>query len=530
MPNWFNRVQKLPHVQRSVYHYKPDYKTSSNIGTLVPTLVEECLPSDKVLDFKVSAYVRFAPLMFPLMHRIKMNTHNFFVPTRIILGDDLYEKFLNNQVDLVPAYCSVAVEPIEANPFIETIFDFLGYDIYGASVQTIGEDPDYKDLYTLTLDNPIPYIGYYMIVRDWFLDSQLQADWIQQVDDLVEGYRAAVAAGTSFKLWDYDDLPDFLDVPFQVNYNKDYFNTARPAPQLGSDMYVLNRPLEVSSPGVSFGAVQSKVIDGQNVLITTSGVGDSVKLTEETSIRDLWRKEALQMWEQHGNSFGSRVREQLAAHYGVIISDKRLQIPQWCGSSHSYVQISEVIQNSATIEGESPLGAFAGKGSGVTTGYEHGYFCEEHGFYICLFSLVPDNGYTRGEQRFYLKKNIFDFAFPEFNNVGWQEIYNAELYKQGGLDAEDNMKAFGYQPRYSEYRHHASIATGAFRTPALLGWHLNRNFESLPVLNEFFPQIDKDAQTRVFNYDGTGACFLDIEHDYHMSRPISQEPDSFHIY
>lgn len=128
------------------------------------------------------------------------------------------------------------------------------------------------------------------------------------------------------------------------------------------------------------------------------------------------------------------------------------------------------------------------------------------------------------------KTNIFDFASPEFNNIGWQEIYNGEIFMSG--NSSTDKSAFGYQPRYSEYRSHPSRAVADFRTDEFLGWHLNRNFDSLPPLNSNFLKVADT--TRIFSTDNpygiTNPCYLDVFNHVYMSRPISYEPDSMHIY
>ncbi|CAJ0592171.1 unnamed protein product [Cylicocyclus nassatus] len=111
--------------------------------------------------------------------------------------------------------------------------------------------------------------------------------------------------------------------------------------------------------------------------------------------------------------------------------------------SSSYTQISEVLSNSnaTDVQGNSGLGDFAGK----------------------------DNGYCRGMQRSFFKKNIFDFASPEFNNIGWQDVLNGELFCDGFNDKEEYSN-LGYNTDYkSGYNLSAAPDTSRQRYQELQG-------------------------------------------------------------
>lgn len=532
MPNWFNRPLKLPKVKHSVLDLSNDYKTSMRIGKLVPVYLEEMLPSDKFVTNKTEVFLRLAPMVFPLMHKIKIKTNDFFVPFRIVLGDDLYRSWLNGSIDIIPIQFSWNVAtPEDPNPFVNSILDYLGCDILSA----IKEEVSGEYYWTFTLINPLPYLSYFTIVRDWYLDSQIETSLIDQVNHIIDEYRDFINLGRG--IYYINNVNGLLTDTFTVSYTKDYFNTARPQPQLGSEMRVLNSSRTdafvnyatvpggtITSGNASFD-IEGNIKDADANNVTIYGFSN----TDQTTIRDLWKKEQLQRYADAGNSFGTRIREQLAAHFGVIISDKRLEIPAYCGGSTSYVNISDVMQNSAT-ETDSPLGSYAGAGKGFSMSQNKRYFCEEHGYYFTLLSLIPDNGYCRGQQRTFFKKNIFDFASPEFNNVGWQDIFKGELFTSN--NSEVDIQTWAYQPRYSEYRSHPSRCTGDFRQSSLLAWHLNRNFGSLPPLNSNFLKVS-DTE-RIFNYEDVdesfSPVFVDVYNHIQVSRPISYEPDSMHLY
>lgn len=525
MPNWFNRKLTLPTVKHSTHDLSHNFKTSMNLGQLVPTNVVEMLPSDKILKNEQDVLVRLAPMYYALMHRIKIHTSNFFTPYRIIMGDELYEDWLNNKIDLVPLQINVYLGNQEhtiqtPNPFINSIYDYLGIPPSIAKVERGGTE----DRWYMTISNPLPIFAYLAIIRDWYLDSNIEQSQIDLIDGKILGYRDCLEEQIQC-VWQGNSTTS--NAIFQVAYSKDYFNTARPQPELGSEMYVLNRPISVERTGLLPSTREYVALTSEGNLATVENL--SKPLCENTTIKDLWKKEMLQHYYQIDNKFGTRIREKLAGHFGVEISDKRIMIPRYCGGSSSTVKIQEVIQTSSTTD-SSALGFSAGRGVDYSRNRCHSYFCEEHGVFMSLISLIPENGYCNGMDRFWFKKNIYDFASPEFNNIGWQDVLNGEIFADGSVS--DNY-TFGYQPRYSEYRSQVSRVAGAFRNTEYLRWHLDRNFASLPPLNSSFLRV---ADTnRIFNYDGeetinTENAFVDVYNKFSVSRPISYEPDSIHIY
>lgn len=519
MPNWFNRKLTLPSVKHSVFDLSNDFKTSFKIGQLMPLYLEECLPSDKFLNLRTDCLIRFAPLYTALLHRVQVHTNTFFTPFRIILGDECYENWMNNKVDLPKLNLQYSSTTEIENPFKSSIVDYLGYD--PALAYKIHDTENWQ----IELYNPLPFFTYLAIVRDWYLDSNIQRQYMDALDYCFRGYQAAMLTQSASYTWNLQSFPPIFDneCTFQCSVNKDYFSTARPQPELGTEMFVLNRPLTaqpISPTSALYGTP-----DGT---IKTAG---GTPISDSTTIKDLWKKEMLQHYYQIDNKFGSRIREKIAGHFGVEISDKRIMIPRFVSGNTSSVNISEVIQTSSTVATVSAQGNLAGKASNFTRGKKVKFFCEEHGYMLTLVSLIPDNGYCQGMPRTLFKQNMFDFASPEFNNIGWQEIYNGEIFCNPsglGLKAE-----WGYQPRYSEYRSHPSRCAGVFRDSNYLKWHLNRSFASLPPLNSDFLKVPDCS--RVFNFTRTEDssapyCFIDAYTESIMSRPISAEPDSIHIY
>lgn len=530
MGNWYNRPLKVTKKPHAVFDLSNDYKSSFNFGRLIPPYVEECPPATKFLNLKSEVFLRFAPLVFPIMHRCRVRTNYFAVPFRLILGDKGYNDFVNGKKDIVPLYIGCS-DDVETNNFVNTIFDYLGYDI-----------PDTLELEYFCIPNPLAYLSYLYIWRCWYADEVLDQTYTALIDKLLEDYRDAFEQQSTtfaFRFSSTSDPEMVLLRALPVSYTKDYFTAAQVEPQRGDDVYLMN-PLTMvgvtSNTPYSLSTTQGYASVTLSPGSSVQASGNEVLRTSDT-INDFWIKEQIQRFRNIDNLFGGsdgRTIEWLAGHYGVISSDARMQLPQYIGGGEQVVQIQEVLQTSSDTE-SSPLGSMAGKG--VSFGRTHNveYFCEEHTFVLALLSVVPDNGYTTGNPRYFYKKNILDFALPEFNNVGYQSVYKGEIFSQqrklapGQLPTTD-LEDWAYEHRYGEYRQHRSIATGDFRKSALLPWHMNRYFSALPPFNANFIHVNQEDSARIFNNADTDSqhIYLDVYTIAKVSNIVSYNPVDRH--
>lgn len=70
----------MPGVKTNKFDLSHDLKLSFKMGQLIPTTVMDVLPGD-IVNISTENLLRFAPLVSPVMHKVKVNTHYFFVPT-----------------------------------------------------------------------------------------------------------------------------------------------------------------------------------------------------------------------------------------------------------------------------------------------------------------------------------------------------------------------------------------------------------------------------------------------------------------
>jgi len=487
--NLFNAI-KLTKPKNNVFDLSHDVKLSLDMGNLVPTLCLECVPGDK-FNIGCDSLLRFAPLVAPVMHRIDVYMHYFFVPNRILWPN--WENYITNTkvAGSLPAFPTFLINSSNYSK----LHDYLGIPTpLGAFDEIV---------------SAFPQAAYQKIFNEYYRDQNLQTE----VDYLLsDGSNTANTALNTLRkrAWDHDyftaalpfaqkgdpvglPLAGFNDVPVKIYDVNDRTVTAAPT------------DFDIAS-----GNANEPNIPPDTLFAETSGLDAGT-----TTINDLRRAFRLQEWLEKAARGGSRYIENILSHFGVRSSDKRLQRPEYITGTKSPVIWSEVLNTSDTAT--APQGNMAGHGVSVTQGSHGSYYCEEHGYIIGIMSVLPKTAYQQGIARHFLKTNDpFEFYWPSFANIGEQEIKNRELYAYTA--AGDGV--FGYIPRYAEYKYIPSRVAGDFRN-TLNFWHEGRIFTGLPALNEAF--ISANPSDRIFAVTGGTDDHL-YAHVLHKIRAVRSMP------
>ena len=524
--------------RRSVFKLDHDRKFSCPLGRLVPILCEEVVPGDK---FSVSSnfVIRFAPMIAPLMHNIDVFVHYFYVPNRIIW--DAWEEFitggsLGNSSVSIPQITFNGNSDIDAEQV--AVFNKGGHLLDYLGVATQVNDAQVR----LGLSQ-LPVRAFHLCWLDYYRDENL--DPLPEGTDVFNYIRKSENANCPFNKFfssttDPVNLYPSLGLRY-ANYIHDYFTSALPWTQRGPSSSVpvtfsasQDIPISFKQPNVGGNKVRlmnGTIITGTGDLThdpsgtlqsTVGSPGTSqmvvldnssnlkVNMTDQEaslSILDFRRANALQRWLEMNARGGSRLKETIFNHFGVRVPDARLQRPEFLGGGKVPVNISEVLQVSQTTESSpqgNPSGTAVSAGTGV--GF-HNKFFSEHGFVFGIMSIMPRPAYQQGTRKFWRKFNKFDYYWPEFAHIGEQEIVNWELYDDFSTTSSslesDNVKPFGYTPRYSEYKFIPDSVHGDFKT-SLSFWQGARIFSTRPVLNKSFLNLGSDFQ-RVFAVQESGS-------------------------
>lgn len=497
----------LPKFPMSAFDLGYSLKSCLIAGWMTPNYCEEVIPSD-IAHIQSDIFMRLDPLTFPIMHKIKIRQNFFFVPTRLILGDELLQEFFSYK-DMGAKLPSVTFSSSDAISYLgkNTLFDCF-------ECQPV--DPGNTG--SVIVRNPLPFFMFHKIWADYFADEILDSTDISVFESGIDAYRNAGLNGSVAG----NTLPVFTFRP--VSYSKDRFTSAQPDAQRVGEVYLMN-PLSLT--GLSSGATGNlKPLNQSGRPLGVSGLSIGEDVRVDLTIDELWDEMAVQRFLNSMNEFGNeRYIEILAGQYGVISDDARLQRSQWIGGSETVVNVSEVLQTSETTA-SSPLGALGGRGIVSGRGRDIAFKVPEHGFIIGVLTIVPENGYASGSPRWLYKSTPMDFALPRFNNLGEQAVYNGELFSDHLASGSLDLDEFGYQPQYDEYRSHPSRATGDFRESQFLSWHLDRKFTSVPPLNGDFIHISGYETNRIFNDTLSDARHYRC-HTFHKAmyvRPISRHP------
>lgn len=534
-----------PNIKRTGFNLSHETKLTMEMGKLV---VADCYPVVPGDTFKQSSEVmiRFAPMVAPLMHRVNVSVHYFYVPNRLVWSN--FREFITGG------------ESGEEEPALP----FTASTAWNANVQAQGNNSPYfglsslwdymgcpvaEDLPTQDDSNPngsvhvslLPFKAYQLIWNEYYRDQNLQ----EEVDILKDhdGYH------------DFSDVRELLTLRNRA-WEKDYFSGALPWPQRGEDVLlplhggapliyndteqsILQGTLQAKSMAMTFNSQSNpdgSLLELTNGVMATSGVshtttgnlqftrdaedvgkltnvvfgnasmqvtnpssfasGFSTDLSQVTAatVNELRRATALQVYLERCARGGNRYIEFLLAHFGVKSSDARLQRPEYLGGGVMPLVVSEVLQTSSS-DATSPQGTMAGHGIAVGKSHKFKAYFEEHGYVLGILSVTPKPSYQQGFPRDLLKMDKYDWYNPAFAHLGEQEIWNAELYGK----TTNPFGLFGYTPRYAEYKSRLSTVHGDFKTNLNM-WHLGRIFNNTPTLSEEFIQVDevKDDLTRIF--------------------------------
>ena len=513
------------------------------------------MPGDK-FTVGVESFLRFMPLISPVMHRINLRFYAFFVPNRLITNVFLpktsswqsrtWEDFITGGSDgveypapeLLISQRFFAKGGTQYDKGIARLLNYLGYTGLDFTNQE-----DSSSFYNIFY-NPFPFAAYFNIWNEYFRDQNLQNAWEFDFDG-AKSYRVARGAnGVHFQLgsdsfllrkcWEKDYFTSSLpwlqrgnpaDLPISFTgsdltttiVDKDNQTGIDFVPEDGSEPSSAMQPASFESAGDSYRLAVGTGAVGQNTRVKPTNLSSFIQaettmddIEASFTINDLRRAEALQRWMEKSARGGSRYIEQIRSFFGVVSSDARLQRPEFLGALSSPVSVSEVLQHSQTTSDGTPLGEMGGHALSATGNWLFkNKFFEEHGILMILACVQPRTAYYGNmmDRRLY-KPDRFHYYWPDFARIGEQPVYKGELNQVNGSrwqSGQPSLDVFGYQERYVEYKQRLNRISGQF-DDTLDFWHLGRSFDDSVALNSDF--VECNPSNRVFAVENSSTEHL----------------------
>lgn len=230
---------------------------------------------------------------------------------------------------------------------------------------------------------------------------------------------------------------------------------------------------------------------------TMMGMFADLATATAATVNELRQAFAVQHYYEALARGGSRYREQVRALFGVSISDKTVQVPEYLGGGRYMVNINQIIQTSGQqTNNDTPIGE---TGAMSVTPVRESSFTksfEEHGFVIGVCCVRHDRTYQQGLERFWSRKDRLDYYFPQFANLGEQPVKKKEIMLTG---TSKDDETFGYQEAWADYRMKPNRVSGKMRSNAegtLDFWHYADNYAEVPTLSQEWMQEGKEEIAR----------------------------------
>lgn len=542
--NIFNSLAQVK-VPQSRFNLSYDNKFTCNMGDLMPFMCKRVVPGDK-FNVGSGVFLRFLPLVSPVMHSIDCEIRYFYVPNRIIWPQ--FDEHITGGDVVHPVIEWHEDEPGDNSPSFYRLADMFNINIVDNNLDASQTHYPYINI--------LPFYAYNSI-WNWYFRQQFIQDELESKHD----------PDVQNNVMSIPEARDLFQIR-KVDWRKDYFTSALPFTQLGESAKVSEEVYlrdvrygvdeQLMKTWVNKGTLENPDYQLQNGIGTSgstapwlrtpvdSGTGEGADgrlgmlsstngtpkvayfdpngtLQVEFPIERLREANALQRFLEKSALGGNRISEFYLNHFGVYVSDTRLQIPQYLGGGRMPVTISEIAQTSETTENGTPQGTLAGKGvASGSVNFKHPYLFKEYGWIIGVFYIRPKASYMNGtpKQMWMESDSRFDnYYFPEFCHLGEQAVRNYEIY--GTTKESTSLAPFGYQSRDADYKYFQDEIHGDLKT-TLKFWTLGRDFEKHPNLNDEFLTCNPSKDIFAVEDEKTDSVIVDVYTFIDAVRPMTQ--------
>lgn len=524
-------------MQRTMFATPFTHTTTFDSGKLIPFFLQECIPGDTVKVDSTALIARMQTPIVPVMDSAFLDYFYFFIPTRLVwnnfkafMGENPNAAWDTNLPNLSIPQMNLGTHPVVS-----------------------GSNGDYLGLPLMNFGSvsAIPFRSLRQVWNDWFRVTALQDPLLVNKGDTEPVY----SVGPS----NQELLP--------VRKFPDYFTTCLPAPQYGeavsigvgsglapvvtssgllvesseipmylkslsgieADIFDTSYPLFAGNNGVGY----FKLGSSSEVTSTTStmdegyypaNLGVDLSAIGAISINDLRVAFQIQAFKEAQARGGTRYVEILESIYNVKSPDARLQRSEYLGGDRVLINMQQVLQTSSSTEA-SPQGNASGFSKTASRGGSFTYAVPEHGIVLGVLCVRPTHSYQQGVDRYWTKKDIFDFYNPLLANIGEQPVYQSEIFANTENFVQNPQKVFGFQEAWADYRWKRSYVSGEMRSNidnSLDIYHYADDYTEAPTLSASWIQEDESLidRTLAVSSDVSNQFRADIFVDLKMIRPM----------
>lgn len=542
-----SRFEQVPHanINRSMFDLSHSHLTTINQGDIVPILTDQLYAGDTI-KINLSQVIRMATPLYPVMDNAYLDVYAFATPNRILwehwtnlMGENTSSPWAEETEYSVPQITaptesrSIKSRTVDSNGNITTSTRTVTGWANGTLADYMGIPTDVGNISVSAL----PFRAYAKIYNEWFRDENLvDFQLVSEGDETTAGANAVTdntAAETGAK-------------PLKAAKYHGYFTSSLPSPLKGTapsipmsglaqvgfvgddpidtyflaDSTFLNTLGYASVYGKSLGKEIPSSFDTSGTGSKWIGAADLGTANATFTVEDLRNAIAIQHWMENSARQGTRYREILLGHFGVSTPDSRMQIPEYIGGYRIPIQVNQVVQTSATGE-ISPQGNVAAYS--MTTGTKGlcTYSATEPVILMVLAVIRVDQTYQQGIERWWQRKDRFDFYWPEFANLGEMAVLNQEIYAQG---TKEDTEVFGYQEAWADLRYKNNRVSCEMRSnygQSLDAWHYAQFYGSLPILSSSWIAEGSEIDRTIAVQSEVSHQFIaDFYFDYKATRPM----------
>lgn len=549
-----NQTSVKNNVHRSGFDLSFRNCITQKTGEIIPCAVIETIPGDK-FDINTNIFLRTEPFQQASFARLRHYVDAYFVPYRL-LWDKFPAWIMQTKNQYYAKSLTGAADNFDSQPFItqDDIFNYLkllkaetastpkrldngGLDRLQTSIKLLSYmgyglfngNPKLNDgnslqrpgAYNLPF-NIFPLLAYQKIYQDYFRFAQWEdaAPWTYNLDYVLTQDKTHLDITSSLL-----GVSNLFDMRY-CNYDKDLFNGLLPSAQYGDEaqaspiLGALHGSLDIDIPKWSNSFDAHFPLD----ISVTPGTFDHGSITQEersflvnnsatlrlnqqdasavagVSVLGIRFAEALQKWREITLSGSPDYKEQLEKHWNVSISDYASDRCQYLGGCAQNIDISDVVNQNITGDNQADL---AGKGLLSSNGHIK-FKTDEYGVILIVSHVKPLIEWDANAvlHPYLTRHEATDYAIPEFDNLGLQPLYSANLYAAALTGSNTDVPyALGFAPRYFDYKTSYDRVNGGFLNRP--GWTLNHQpltidlgddskFKITPSFFRVLPSITND--------------------------------------